>query len=296
MTTWLLSLRWIAILAAILTGASAARADTVAALAHIQPLHGVVVLSGPPGDAIAGIDVAAGQKVAADQTLIVLQSEPMARSEVALAEVGLKELREQQPLDFDQLRIEVRKADSDLAYAATRLARYDAAGTAKIAPQIYDDQANQLAAAKIMSETKHARLAAVELQNATALERAQANLASAKAKLALTSIRAPADGTILEVMAHPGEATGAGPLLRMADLRQMCVVADVFEGDMRLVALGDRATISSKAMARPVNGRVVEIGRIITRDDKVGKVRILADEAGTLAGLIDAEVDVVIGR
>ena len=287
--------RWIALAAALLAGA-ADHADPVAALAHIQPLHGVIVLSGPPGDAIASIAVAAGQKVAAGDTLVVLQSEPAARAEVALSEVGLRELREQQPLDLAQLQIEVRKADGDLAYAASRLARYDAAGTAKIAPQIYDDKANQLAAAKIAAETKHGRLTSLGLQDATALARAEATLDSARARLALTRIRAPSDATILEVMAHPGEATGAGPLLRLADLGQMCVVADIFEGDLRRVALGDRAVISAKAMAGAVTGRVVEVGRIITRDDKVGKVKILADDPAPLAGLIDAEVDVVINK
>ena len=271
-------------------------AEPIAALAHIQPRQGVLALNGPPGDSVTEVLVTPGQNVRAGDVLMTLESAPGARAEVALAETTLQEVREQQPLALAQLQIEVRQAEADLAYASSRLERYNEAGTAKIAPQLYSDQINQAATARIVAEIRHNRLTALSLQNATAMSRAEAQLAAAKARLELSSIHAPANGIILELLAGPGEATGTRPIVRLAELSEMCVIADVFESDLRRVRLGATAVISSKTMPKSVTGQVLEVGRIITGEGKVGKVKILADEAAPLAGLIDAEVDVLINE
>lgn len=275
---------------------AAAPPAPVAALAHIQPTNGVLSLNGPPGDAIAEVRVTEGAKVPAGATIMVLQSAPAAQAEVAHAEAALQELREQQPLALAQLQLDVRQAEANLAYASSRLARYGEAGTATLAPQLYSDQVHQEATARVALENRRNQLAALQLQQGTALSRAAAQLAAARARLDQSCLRAPTAGTILELLAGPGEPTGARPVVRLADLDSMCVVADVFEGDLRRVRVGATAVISSASLAKSVTGRVVQVGRVIAGEGKVGKVKILADDPAPLVGLIDAEVDVLISE
>ncbi len=69
----------------------------------------------------------------------------------------------------------------------------------------------------------------------------------AAARLAQTFITAPSPGKILKILAHPGELVGAPqPILQMADLSKMVVLAEVYETDIRKVYLGQRADITSK--------------------------------------------------
>jgi HlyD family secretion protein len=84
-------------------------------------------------------------------------------------------------------------------------------------------------------------------------------------------LTAPCTGTILEVLVGPNEAIGPGPVLRMANLEKMMVVAEVYETDVKCIAEGQQATIISRAFPKPygeegkgLRGKVVEIGRIIS--------------------------------
>jgi HlyD family secretion protein len=72
------------------------------------------------------------------------------------------------------------------------------------------------------------------------------------------------------------------------------------------VRLGQRAKITSRALDRPLTGKVVEIGRMIFKNDvlnvdpaaktdaRVVEVRIALDDGAAVAGLTNLTVDVVI--
>jgi multidrug efflux pump subunit AcrA (membrane-fusion protein) len=83
----------------------------------------------------------------------------------------------------------------------------------------------------------------------------------AKADLARTTIRAPFDGVVLDVLARPGEQLAAGSnLLLLTDPAQAEVRATVIEEDLSQVAIGQEAEIYFDA--RPdvvVNGWVERI-------------------------------------
>ncbi len=92
-------------------------------------------------------------------------------------------------------------------------------------------------------------------------------------------MRAPCDGTILEVYARQGERVANTPILQMGDLRQMVCIAEVHEAslkeleikkisddpdDGKLVPARDYpVTIRSAALEQDLQGRVIEIGRLI---------------------------------
>ncbi len=86
----------------------------------------------------------------------------------------------------------------------------------------------------------------------------------------------------------------------------MYAVAEVYETDVQRVRIGQRATVSSPALAAPLSGTVDRIGLKIGKKDvlsvdpaaktdaRVVEVRILLDDAAAAAGLTNLEVDVAI--
>ncbi|HNO10612.1 MAG TPA: hypothetical protein PKI67_06770, partial [bacterium] len=66
----------------------------------------------------------------------------------------------------------------------------------------------------------------------------------ARAGLAQTEVVAPASGTILDVLAHPGEV-GSGPLLQMGDLSAMIVTAEVYQSDVGRLRVGGFSRIAA---------------------------------------------------
>ena len=76
----------------------------------------------------------------------------------------------------------------------------------------------------------------------------------AQARLRQTEITAPIGGTVLGVLAHPGE-TLRGPLLRLANLSRMVVVAEVYETEIKRVRPGQSVSISSTAFEQPFDQR-----------------------------------------
>jgi HlyD family secretion protein len=148
------------------------------------------------------------------------------------------------------------------------------------------------------------------------LERAKADIpvASLTKQLLLAdervrraTISSPIDGTILNVIAHPGELVGGDKkIVTMGDTSRMRAVAEVYETDIARVQLGQRATITSRAFERPITGKVVELGRMVFKNDvlnvdpaaradaRVVEVRIELDDAEAAAGLTNLTVDVLI--
>jgi HlyD family secretion protein len=155
----------------------------------------------------------------------------------------------------------------------------------------------------------------IRLAKAT-LERAKAGIpvASLASQLVLAeqrvhdaTITAPIGGTVLNVMAHPGELVGGDrPIVTMGDTSRMRAVAEVYETDIGRVRLGQSATVTSRVLDRPVTGKVVEIGRMIFKNDvlnvdpaaradaRVVEVRIELDDPARVAALTNLTVDVRI--
>jgi RND family efflux transporter MFP subunit len=102
----------------------------------------------------------------------------------------------------------------------------------------------------------------------TDVEKAQGQLEIAKAemrpiqqRIEQARVRSPIDGTILEVLAHPGEAIlGNGGLVKVADLSKLVAEVDVNEADLQKVRLNQKVEVVSEAFAdRTYQGAVGEI-------------------------------------
>jgi HlyD family secretion protein len=148
------------------------------------------------------------------------------------------------------------------------------------------------------------------------------NVQLAELQYEQTQILAPIGGTILKMVAHPGELTGTMPILQMANLDEMVVVAEVYQADVKQVEPGDRATIRSPSFKKPyfdpddagegtgIAGTVVQIGQLVATADmqrldpsapadrRTVEVRIAVDPQyrEQAAALINLQVDVTISQ
>jgi len=125
-------------------------------------------------------------------------------------------------------------------------------------------------------------------------------------RVRLTIIRAPIAGRVLKIHAHVGERLGNRPLMQLGDTSEMHAVAEVYETDIMRVGVGQRASVSSASLGRPIAGSVVRVGSIIYKNDvlnvdpaadadaRVVEVRIKLDEPERVADLTNLQVDVLI--
>jgi Cu(I)/Ag(I) efflux system membrane fusion protein len=114
------------------------------------------------------------------------------------------------------------------------------------------------------------------------------------------TLRAPADGVVMEKMAVEGMRFMPGdPLYRIADLSTVWLIADVFEQDLGVLRDGQGAKVTLNAYPG-VNfpGQVDFIYPTVSQDTRTGKVRIIvANPDGQLKVGMYANValDIAIG-
>ena len=92
----------------------------------------------------------------------------------------------------------------------------------------------------------------------------------AKARWERSVLNAPSDGTVLKVFMRQGELVGTMPILQMADLDRMIVIAQVYETDIKRLHVGQNAVVTSKSFLSPydqqgLHGKIIRIGSIISQ-------------------------------
>jgi HlyD family secretion protein len=135
---------------------------------------------------------------------------------------------------------------------------------------------------------------------------ARAELGAAQAALDLATVRAPVDGQVIEIYARSGERVGPNGIAEIAQNDVMYAIAEVYETDIRHVRVGQRARVTSPALAEPLTGRVERIGLKVGKldvlatdpaartDARVVEVKIRLDESRRAAALTNLQVDVAI--
>lgn len=282
-----------------------ASVDGVSALGRIEPEHGIIHVGAPstpqaisgsivrrllvkPGD-----DVTQGQVLAETDTIVV----ETAGVAVAKAELELAERQSEVAVGEEQeacSRADVAERTSK------RRAHLRSSGVAS------DEEADVAAGdAKALSGSctaaRIATKAAVSNVNV-----ARAHLELAEAELDRAFVKAPMDGRVLRIVRQPGELVGLDGVVKMGRIGRMYAVAEVYETDIRRVRTGQKATVTSRALERPLGG-VVEFIRLEVRkqdttgtdpaarkDARIVEVEILLDDPKPVVGLSNLQVEVVI--
>ncbi|MBE9194949.1 MULTISPECIES: HlyD family secretion protein [Synechocystis] len=149
----------------------------------------------------------------------------------------------------------------------------------------------------------------VDVQVAEAeVQRAKATVQKAQTDLAQTVITASEAGEILEIYTHPGEKIADQGIVSLGQTQQMMAIAEVYQGDISRIQLGQMAKITSPILDEPLQGRVQRIDPLVQRqtivnedpaaniDAKVIEVRIELDPESSkrVKNLTNLQVTVTI--
>ncbi len=182
--------------------------------------------------------------------------------------------------DINKQRLAVQSAQVDVQTAENMLAKAKA-GRKRIEPETE---------AKIVAIKKSMERA-----------RTQVPIKSSKLNLELAELRykdglivSPITGEVINVEVHEGDTTGSGPLMRLGNLKDLIVIAEVDESDVLRVHKNERALVKSNVLKKSLDieeivGKVLEVGQSIApnrlsglnpasfSDRRVVDVKILLD-------------------
>ena len=289
-------------------GAKAANgARGVAALGRLEPEGGIVRLGlGSMPEAVSGAVVT---RLYVDRGADVQQGQLLAESDAAgVLKAQLAEARAGLETAKRDARASVSLADEAcvLADVSARQARRQSELLArKLTSDDVADQAKGTAEAG--AATCKARRAAASVAESR-IAGAEAEVARAQAELERAYLRAPFAGRVLDIHTRAGELAGAAGVLDLGRVQQMYAIAEVYETDIRNVKVGQRARVSSDALARPLTGTVTRIRPKVQKLDEIGtdpaarkdarivEVEIKLDDSAPAAALSLLQVEIEIGR
>ncbi|HEV3057811.1 MAG TPA: efflux RND transporter periplasmic adaptor subunit [Vicinamibacterales bacterium] len=308
------------------TPQSAADADNqgIGCLGRVEPGDGVVLiaarsLTGQPS-IVGRLLVNEGDAVQVNQVIAELDSrsqlEAAERQAQARIDVARRRLDQVQagakPSDVAAQQAEVERWQVELETAQKEYQRYASLGNNVTASQVDGLRARVDISTRALDQARQrlnslseVRPADVELVRAE-LQEAIQNKALARAESEASLLRSPINGRVIKIHARPGAAVGADGVFELAPNEPMYVVAEIPEGDIARVRVGQRARISGKGLVGPIQGTVERIGLLVQQkqvlpadpamfsDGRVVDAWIKVDDARAVQRLIHLRVNVVI--
>jgi len=300
----------------------------VSCLGRIQPEDGVIHVAGPYiwGDShaprVESLKVREGEDVRRGEALAVFVGRANLEASVAQARAQIAKARRR----VEQVKVGVRKPDlaaqqaeiarleAEVQHARTELSRYEALlATDDVTVAEVEARRNAVQVGEFAVEAARHRLESMQEVPDADIHVAEADLAEAEANeqralrdFEVSTIYAPADGTVLRINAREGEEVGLSGLLDIARTRRMFVIAEVYETDLGRVRVGQHATISGdllgttvltgavERIAHNVKEAAVMPGDTVTFADKrIVETLIRLDRNEPAANLIGGKVRVV---
>jgi HlyD family secretion protein len=286
----------------------------IVALGRILPASNVLAIATPFGasDArVQALNVSVGDKVAAGDVLAVLDNRTQFQNalDAAVANVRVREAmllqtrekirasREEAIADLARAKATAAQAQAELdrltpllGRGITTRAEFDLAeARAQEAARDVERRRATLSRYETSSGTVQADIAVAEAN----LQAARVEVARAKGDLEHSIVRAPIDGTVIDINTQVGERPRGEGLLELGNTTDMVVEAGVYQSLIGRVMIGDPAKVFSEAVDGELTGVVqaigLEIGRqsITSRDPaantdaRVVDVIIQLDEASS---------------
>ena len=140
-----------------------------------------------------------------------------------------------------------------LNQAQTKLQRTNSSGGQQVA-----------SAQATLAQVREVRTVDVNAAQAE-VDRTIANAKQAQASLAQSSVTAPQSGEVLYIHTRQGEVVSSDGIVEIGQTEQMEAIAEVYQSDVGKVRLGQRAKVSSEAIAGELTGTVSQIGAQVRR-------------------------------
>ncbi len=280
----------------------------IVALGRLLPAGKVVAVALPYGSSDARVqtlDVKVGQTVAAGDVLAVLDNRSKLQNALNGAQANLQVSQANLLQTRETIRASRQEAEAALARAQTTAAQAQAE-LSRLTPLL---RRGVTTASAIDAARAKADEAARDVErNQATLSRFEAGSGAVQADIAVAEanvyaakvgveratsdldhalVRAPINGTVLDINARVGERPGASGLLDLGDTSQMTVEAEVYQTMIGRVAIGDPVSITAQALGAPLTGRVQAIGLEINRQS------ITSDDpaANTDARVVDVIIE-----
>ncbi|MBL8266139.1 HlyD family efflux transporter periplasmic adaptor subunit [Steroidobacter sp.] len=302
------------------------RRNSITAPGRVQPLDGVIDIAAPSFEAghaiVTELLVKRGDWVKQGQVLATLRGRAELEAALAVRERKLAVAKARLAAlkaggkadDVDALRAEVLSDETSLAYVEAETQRVKKLQQDRmVSLATLEAQESRLAVATQALQAKRARLSSLSTVRPADLAVADAECRAAesevqeiRSRLEATVVRAPADGRILQVHAHPGQSVGTAGVLSFGRTSEMFVAAEVMEEDIGRARVGQKVTITGDALPEAVSGTVDDIGYLVGAretfrndptafiDSRVVQVRVRADRPEQLERFINARVTVAI--
>lgn len=263
------------------TTSNTQKISSIVALGRLLPAGEVITVALPSGvrDArIASLKVTEGSRVSQGEILAVLDNESRlsAARDLAKATIAVREAT----LTQTKLSIKASLIESKAALERAKAAAYRAKLDYQRTKDLYEQ--------KLVAKADYDKVRASYLEAVKEVERHQAtlsrftakqedqqpdvviamrNLQAAKAEfrraqeeLEQAYVRAPVDGTVLEIHTKVGEKPGNDGVLDLGNVDQMTAKLEVYETLVRYLSLGDQVKITTKAFPDVLYGQVSRIG------------------------------------
>ncbi len=280
-------------------------AQPVSALGRLEPENGITTLAAPStpeailGGIMTELHVKRGDRVSKGQLLATTDTAPVMEAIVSEAKAKLQlAIRE---VEAARSNAEEACVRADVAQReAERRAQLHAQG---VAGEEEADSARGEAEAR-MASCKAAQTAVHASEAGTSV--ARAHVKRVEEELKRSYIYSPIDGMVLDVKAKPGEFISIEGAMDLGNVNRMYAIAEVYETDIGRVQIGQRATVGSAALDDDLSGTVEFIRLMVAKQDQIGtdpaarkdariiEVEILLDDPGSVAGMSNLQVDVVI--
>ena len=278
----------------------------VSALGRLEPWHGTLRITAAAtpestgGTVLANLLVDRGDNVKAGQLLAVTESAALKKAQVEEARADVEYQRRLALASRDAATATCVQAD---VAALVSKRRQDLLARKLTSPE--DAERTKADADAARASCKAARASASATEAGVAV--AAARLKAASAALQRAYVKAPVAGRVLSVHARPGEMIGPQGIIELGRVDRMYAIAEVYETDIGRVRVGQRATISSRALARPLSGVVERIRQQVRKLDQLGtdpaarkdarivEVEIRLADSAPAASLTNLQVEVLIG-
>lgn len=285
---------------------------TATASGRVEPRRGEVRLSAPSPGRIVEIPVAVNDRVRAGDPLIRLDDDDArARIAAAEAEVLVRKRERDAEAASGRLASERRQAEdtffnSERAVASAkaeleRVFKAFTAGTAGVTEEMLQTERTTFANALEKLELDRTALKRASTAPGVPLPtRVESGLTSARADLGLaetaferTRVRAPSDGTVLQIFARVGETAAATPeqaLIVLGDLTQLRVRAELEERDVSRVRVGQAVVVRSDAFpGRDFSGKVASLAKTLASAKLTQRGVRRPNDADTLEVMVELD-------
>lgn len=248
--------------------------DKVVATGTIRAVNDIYIQPQVDGLSIRALNADVGDRVEADSVLAVLNDDAL-----LLQKSQMEATKAKAQASVAQLQAQIAEARAnadDAIRQRDRAVRLGKSGT------MSTSQVEQLTSAATVAE---ARTRSAEHSMAVAeadIKVVDAQIADIELRLARTSVKAPVAGVISARDAKVGAIAmmaGGQPLFTLIQDGALELIADVSEGDILKIKIGQKATIALAGSRETLNGSVRLVSPSIDAVSRLGSVHIALDDS-----------------